>query len=252
MLIWARLRGSRAAVRNYVDLIRFGDRPRCLEHPPSAQRVLVLAPHPDDETLGCGGVLSYYTAAGTAVSVVFISDGGKAGDGAKIRRREAQEASAVLGISDLTFLGLPDGDVSPDKKSVDSVRKLVAGLQPDIVFLPFLMDQHPDHVATNALFLAATSELALSDRIECWGYEIWTPLYANRVVDITGEADRKWEALSRYASQNQELDYLTSTKGLNAFRQRTSYKASGYAEAFFAAPLPEYRELFRRLKSARG
>jgi LmbE family N-acetylglucosaminyl deacetylase len=244
--VWARLRGSRAAVRFYLDLLRFGDRPRRLEHPPSAQRVLVLAPHPDDETLGCGGVLSYYASAGSTVNIVFISDGDRS-ESIDVRRKEAQEAAKVLGISDLTFLGLPDGQVSPDRNSVESLRNLISSRQPDIVFLPFLMDQHPDHLATNAIFLESTNELPGADRIECWGYEIWTPVYANRVVDITAEADRKWEALSRYASQNQELDYLTSSKGLNAFRQRTSYRPSGYAEAFFAAPLSEYRELFKRL-----
>jgi LmbE family N-acetylglucosaminyl deacetylase len=252
---------SKASARFYLDLLKYGERPKPLSEPPAAKQVLVLAPHPDDETIGCGGVIRRYADGGTPVTVVFISDG-SAGFEAKglskeerqaralalveTRKQEAQRAAAVLGIGDCVFLGIEDGNVSASPENVALLSEALQRLRPDIVFLPFVMDQHTDHYQTNLLFLAAATGLD-GKRVECWAYEIWTPLYANRLVDITPVADVKWQALRQYESQARHLDYVASVQGLNAFRQRTAYQGAGYAEAFFAASLADYRELCGRL-----
>jgi LmbE family N-acetylglucosaminyl deacetylase len=249
----------RESARYYLDLARFGDRPMRLSEPVPAQRVVVLAPHPDDEAIGCGGAIRLYTKTGAAVSVIYISDG-SAGDGSikklkgqdrldaqmrlvETRKLEATSAAAALGVTDLAFLGLPDGGVSASPENVARLRAHLERLKPELVFLPFFIDQHPDHVATNVLFLEAAAGLPGREPRECWGYEVWTPLYANRILDISSVAETKWEALRQYESQNSRLDYLGSIQGLNTFRQRTAYKSSGFAEAFFAASLADYRTL---------
>jgi len=253
-------RAPRETARYYLDLARFGDRPRRLDKPVPAQRVVVLAPHPDDEAIGCAGAIRLYTIGGAAVSIIYISDGSR-GDGSvnklkgaerleaqarltQTRKDEASRAAAILGVTDLAFLDLPDGGVSASRENVASLRTHLDRLKPEIVFLPFFIDQHPDHVATNDLFLEAVAGSAAGGPSECWGYEVWTPLYANRILDISSVAEAKWEALRQYESQNRRLDYVGSTQGLNAFRQRSSYKSTGYAEAFFAASLADYRALY--------
>jgi len=228
--------------------------------------VLVVAPHPDDETIGCGGVIRLYTLSTTPVTIVFVSDGRKGGGLGELarkektlaeeqlaatRRQEAQRAAGVLGVSDLVFLDLRDGEVQVSQENVRLLREQLSRLRPDVVFLPFLVDQHPDHLGTNALFLEAVAGMTPQLTAECWGYEVWTPVYANRIVDITRGADAKWEALRQYESQNGRLDYLTSTQGLNAFRQRSAYKAAGFAEAFFAASLSDYRDLYIQMTGHR-
>jgi LmbE family N-acetylglucosaminyl deacetylase len=206
-----------------------------------------------------------YTSAATPVTVIFISDGARGGrteagksrrqapadELAKTRRREAELAIGLLGVTDSVFLDLPDGQVRANKEHVDRLLGHLSVIRPDLVFLPFMVDQHADHLATNALFLEAAAGVSPSLSAECWGYEVWTPLYANRLVDITVVADTKWEAIRQYTSQATNVDYLTSVQGLNAFRQRTAYRASGYTEAFFAASLTEYRALYQRMMASR-
>jgi LmbE family N-acetylglucosaminyl deacetylase len=253
------LRSSRASARFYLELLRFGERPRVVE-PPVARQVVVLAPHPDDEAIGCGGVIRLYALAGTPVAIVYLTDGSRgdresadAGSAelAARRKEEARQAAAVLGCSELSFLDLPDGQLEASQQNVDRLAAVLDRLQPDLVLLPFLIDQHLDHFQTNALFVAAASRLD-AGRVECWGYEVWTPVYANRLVDITAVAEAKWQALRLYESQGDHLDYVASTMGLNAFRQRAAYRPSGYAEAFFAASLEEYRDLYRQASQSRS
>jgi LmbE family N-acetylglucosaminyl deacetylase len=257
-------RRSRAALGLYLRLHHHeDDRPQVLHELPAAKRVVVLAPHPDDETIGCGGTLHLYASRGTSVTVIYCTDGARGGLRSsglskdekraarerhiETRKREAREAAGLLGISDLVFLGEPDGDLRPTPAAADALRAELKRLRPDVVFLPFLLDQHTDHFQTNALFLRAAESLYSSGGPECWAYEIWTPLYANRLVDITAAADVKWAALGRYESQLKSLDYVTTTRGLNAYRWMFTYRGSGFAEAFFACSLDRYRELFREV-----
>lgn len=128
-----------------------------------AGRLLVLAPHMDDETLGCGGLMLLH-ADRSAVHILFATDGagspapllpwqGRADEGLVGRRRaEAQAATAKLGIppGNLHFLDLPDGTlVSRRAELRAALGALVASLHPDFVCAPFRFDVHPDHVALN-------------------------------------------------------------------------------------------------------
>ncbi len=253
---------ARASLNLYLYLLRYGDRPEVVD-PPRANSVLVLAPHPDDETIGCGGVIRRYTLAGTRVAVVVVSDG-RRGDpalnrrltgSAKTRRAEeeliarrrgeAAAAAALLGVRDLVFLDQPDGEVAVTAEAVARLRSELQRLAPDVVFLPFLSDQHPDHLQTNALFLEAAAR-EYSDRTgpAIWAYETWSPLPANKIVDISTVAETKWDALRCHESQLRYLDFVSATRGLNAYRWLATLQGRGFAEAFYACSLVEYRELY--------
>jgi LmbE family N-acetylglucosaminyl deacetylase len=111
----------------------------------SRQSALVLAPHPDDETIGCGGTIARKVAAGAAVRVLIAADGHD-----EQRRHECREACAILGLSEqqLTFLGFPDGGLSTHANDLTgAVRSAVASFQPDQIFVPSGVDAHPDHQA---------------------------------------------------------------------------------------------------------
>ena len=86
------------------------------------RRVLVLAPHQDDETLGCGGMIRIRRDEGAVVHVAFLTDGMTSGAGEElvgVRRNEAESAMALLGVdgSQVTFLGFPDGALRPQAAS---------------------------------------------------------------------------------------------------------------------------------------
>lgn len=118
---------------------------------PAGGRVLLLAPHPDDEVLGCGGIAAGLARAGLQVDLVAVTDGESShpGRGDELRSVRAQErvtALARLGLdgAQVHRLGLPDGDVSEDRV-VDAVRPLADDAA--LILAPWEHDGHPDHDA---------------------------------------------------------------------------------------------------------
>jgi LmbE family N-acetylglucosaminyl deacetylase len=119
---------------------------------------LVLAPHPDDETLGCGGVIARKVAAGTPVTVVVLTDGRDCPrDPAwtdeylvALRQREATEATGRLGLApeSLRCMGFVDGTLAGhEDQLVKTIDALVAELRPDEVYVTGAWEPHPDHAA---------------------------------------------------------------------------------------------------------
>lgn len=153
----------------------------------TAARVLVVAPHPDDEALGCGGLLWHLARLGREIHVVFVTDGGASHQNsptwprprlAAQREREAGEALRLLGLADAprSFLRLRDADMpaagSPEEKqSLHSAAGIVAGFSPDLVILPWRRDPHRDHRDSWRLFMQVIRESPIQpDVLE---YAIW-------------------------------------------------------------------------------
>jgi LmbE family N-acetylglucosaminyl deacetylase len=152
-----------------------------------AEPVLVVAPHPDDEALGCGGAIALLRLMGYTVRISIVSDGTQSHPNSQkypkfalqqLRTAETIAAMGWLGVdkSNLTFLQLPDGDV-PGVTSlgfgsaVDRCHAYLLETAPKLVFLPWRYDPHPDHRATWQIFNAAIDRLADPPRsIE---YPIW-------------------------------------------------------------------------------
>lgn len=138
--------------------------------------VLVIAPHPDDESLGCGGLLAWAAANSRRAEVLFLTDGEASHPGSavvpalqlgQIRMREAVDAAAQLGISSnsLSFLHLPDGSLpgmtdAGFAKLVEQVRTVLAKLGPCVVSVTAPTDPHGDHQKAYELAARAASELA--------------------------------------------------------------------------------------------
>ena len=152
------------------------------EGPGPGERLLVLAPHPDDETLAAGGLLQRAITRGGGARVVFATDGENnpwtqrlverrfrigPEDSARFGRRRRQEALAALAelglkAEDSVFLGLPDQAITDlllfgDEAAVDRLGSLLADWRPTLMVLPSLHDLHPDHSA-----LAVLARLALA------------------------------------------------------------------------------------------
>jgi LmbE family N-acetylglucosaminyl deacetylase len=224
-----------------------------LEWQPGKETVLVLAPHMDDEVIGCGGTLALHVAAGAAVSIIFLTDGRRGGGTANetaaaaladTRKQESRLALAELGITNIAFLDGEDGALEATPSLAAALRAAIAAAAPDIVYLPFFLEEHPDHRAASALLLKAVGGTSLSFR--CHAYEVWTPLFPNCLVRIDATIDAKRRALTHYQSQLAEADYLHTSLGLNAYR--SSILAEGscrFAEAFCALTLAQYTQLFQ-------
>lgn len=198
-----------------------------------ARKVLVFVPHPDDETLGCGGTLARLAPL-CPVKVVLVTDGSGAGglaDGAgAVRQGEFVRALARLGVTDSLQLNQPDGafEGSPDLKR--QIQQLLAEYQPDWVMLPSPLDYHRDHVRI-AAFLEPLCRRAASVE-QLLFYEVWAPVPATHVVDITDHVQIKKDALREHATAMVCGDYERAVDGLNNYRGL--YLGKGrVAEAFW-------------------
>lgn len=234
---------------------------------PGPERILVLAPHMDDEVMGCGGAMALHVQAGAEVSVAYLTDGrlGSAtvreSDGplraaaerelVQVRKREAQEALAILGVRKYFFLDAQDGELEQDDDVPRRLVDLLIEERPQIVYLPFFLEQHPDHRAVSDVLLAAMDLSPDLDFI-CQGYEVWTPLFPNRFVWIDEVAELKKRALARYRSQLAETRFDHAILGLNAYRSMLNPGGNrGHlAEAYCTLPLHDYRKLYHCYRRA--
>lgn len=185
-----------------------------------AQRVLVFAPHPDDEAIGCGGALALLARAGVPVRVVLVSDGSGAGElppgTDQIRQREFVTALQRLGISDYALLGFPDGGLKLEAPLLQAIRQQVDEFQPGWVFGPSSADLHRDHrVVAQALRQAACANANVQRLYE---YETWSPLPVTHVLDISAVLDDKLAALSEHRTALAYGNYLEATVGLARHR----------------------------------
>jgi LmbE family N-acetylglucosaminyl deacetylase len=185
---------------------------------------MVIAPHPDDETIGCGGTLHKHHLAGDRITAVFMTDGGK-GDALaggisgkaliELREREAQAAAAVLGIDECVFLRNPDTSLEGSPHTVQQLRRLLESLQPDIVYAPSPLETHRDH--REACVIAARALGEYSQPVQVYLYEIWAPVPANCVVAI--DIAHKVAAVRCYQSQMDERDlFVVAVTNLARYR----------------------------------
>jgi len=204
--------------------------------PIEAGRVLVFAPHQDDETLGCGGTLALLRQKKCAVKVIFITDGAGAGsldaDAPAIRRKEARAALNILSIDDIEFLDEPDGSFRASAGFEKKVRQLLQQFKPDWLFAPSVLDYHRDHVAAGQAVLSCWQQCGAPGR--AFIYEIWSPLPATHVVDIGDAIELKKQAISCYALPLSHCDYLSASIGLASYRglYLPAKPGGNHAEAF--------------------
>lgn len=247
--------------------------PRAIDRWPE-RAVLVLAPHMDDETIGCGGVVLLHKRAGARVTVGWLTDGrqgsaalaGLRGAGrraaeealAATRRREALAAAAALGVDDHFFRDEPDGGLHCRPALANQLAaQLTTWLQapgPHVLYLPFPTDPHADHRATAQLACAALLRLphALVADLRLRAYEISSPVPANRVADIGAVQAGKERALACHVSQLHDVDYQRCVAGLNAWRSLALGDGRGYAEAFFETGPDEWAALQAGLQQVQG
>lgn len=188
---------------------------------------LVVAPHPDDESLGCGGLLALLALNGGNPQVIVMTDGSRSHPNsqsypparlAALREKETLEALAVLGLpsSSAQFLRFPDSDLPPErsmdfKKAVAQIETVLTTLAPDTILIPWRRDPHCDHIATSGLLRAATTGLRKSPRWLEYPVWAWTEAetetapqnHEGRVlrIDISPVLARKQQAIARHRSQ---------------------------------------------------
>jgi LmbE family N-acetylglucosaminyl deacetylase len=204
----------------------------------------------DDEVIAPGGTLLLHRQVGSSIGVVFVSD--SAGDPGQTgiesqteqRKQESEAASRLVGYEILRFLDHPDGRLSRREEQIG--RELAIVLKewrPELVFCPFPTDHHRDHQACAAAVALAIETAKWHG--EVWGYEVWSTLWPNVAIDISGVVEQKRSAIAAHASQVKTMGYIEAALGLNRYRGLRPGVA--YAEAFYVCKAVEYIALVRQL-----
>lgn len=206
------------------------------------EKCLCLCPHADDESIGMGGLLSIYPKN---FDVVLLTDGRKGIKGLdtqeviKTREEEFKCAMKFAGVENHSFLK------AEDKKLIEAfeIFKKIDLEKYDYIFVPNIIDQHPDHKAVS-LLLNKHIELGAkikSDLKICF-YEVWSTLgFVNAFVDITDVIESKKAMISCYKSQTAQKDYEYHALGLNQYRGMLKDKK--FVEAFCILDLEDFKKI---------
>jgi LmbE family N-acetylglucosaminyl deacetylase len=229
------------------------------------RRVLVVTAHPDDVDFGSAGAVAAFTAAGVEVTYCIVTNGDAGGsdremsraDMANLRQDEQRAAAAVVGVSDVRFLGHPDGMVQATIELRRDISRVIRQVRPERVITQspernwdFIFASHPDHLAAGeaavcAVYPDARNPFAHPELLDVEGLEPWTVnelwlmgpagVGAGIAVDTSATVERKVAALLSHKSQIGDPESLSA-------RVREWGQANGQA-----AGLPEgsSAELFR-------
>ncbi len=211
--------------------------------------VLVVAVHPDDETLGCGGTLLRHAAGGDGVHwciVTGISEaGGWAGDAVARREEEIRAVSAHYGFAGVHRLSFPSARLSEQSLGdvVEALGDVIRAVAPDTVYLPFPWDVHSDHRAAFQAGYACVKwfrypsvrrVLAMETPSETDFAPSAGPVFAPNVfVDVSAYFESKVQAMRLYGDELGEHPFPRSARGMEALAvTRGAACGCEYAEAF--------------------
>lgn len=213
-------------------------------------RVTVVAPHPDDETLGCGGTLLRHVDAGDEVSWCIVTgvtvDGGFDDEVIRRRRAEIAEVGRRYGFAETVELGFPTTSLGRNGLGplVASVSAALARLRPEVLYLPFSGDIHSDHRATFEACASATKWFRAEGLRRILSYETLSethldidpriPAFRPSVfVDISDHLEAKIGLMSVYAGEMGEFPFPRSVEALRALAaHRGASSGLTAAEAF--------------------
>jgi LmbE family N-acetylglucosaminyl deacetylase len=229
-------------IDNILNSFRLNKNRPSLVNKFEAKKIIVIAPHPDDEVIGPGGTLIKEVSSGAEVTIIYVT-----GNNNSERKREAISAANFLKVS-AVFLNMTEGDISIDPETLSVFANELNKIEADKIYIPLLCDDHDDHKRVNQLLLASyEKEYIEKKNIEIWCYQIYTVLPANYIVDITDVIEKKKQAIKLYKSQENNRDWAHWAAGLNAFNTRflSGSPNKRYAETFFLLSLSDYMDICR-------
>jgi LmbE family N-acetylglucosaminyl deacetylase/GT2 family glycosyltransferase len=224
------------------------------------KRILVVAPHPDDEVFGCGGMLAWHGQLGATVRILVLSDGAAGDPGhrdehiVETRRRESLAAGRVLGLADYRFLDLRDGQLGNVPDLHARIARELAEFEPELVYGPSPQELHPDHRAASRALIAA---LAAGPRRRAFLYGVNSQVVANVLFDTTAVRALKVAAVECFASQIAYHDLVAKGTAVDISRTVNVEDAGvvymeGYAELWSDELAPYERELAAVLARIQG
>jgi LmbE family N-acetylglucosaminyl deacetylase len=191
--------------------------------------LLVVAPHPDDETIGCGVLMARRRRAGQSVSVVVVSDGGTSHHSTRLtsveigrlRRQESLAACSELGVTDVRFLGFDDERLrGPRQDLVDELMVLLRQIRPAEVAVPSAREWHPEHRIVHDAALDALDQVGFAGVVR--EYPVW--FWSNGPMTTSPAASPWVRALqlvrAKRSARGLPPASLVSTAGLESLKRQ--------------------------------
>lgn len=211
------------------------------------KRIIIFAPHQDDEVIGCGALLNRLKSQKCHIDLVFLTDGRPLGqNAANMVNKRLEESKLVAGIlkANLINIGINNVSLKIDLNHVKQIEELINIDWYDAIFTPWVLDAPPKHRLCNALLSKIfKNKLHLDSQI--FNYQVHNSLIPNVYLDYTSEFGDKQKLIKVYESQLKTQNYAHLSEGLDAWNARyldwSPYKR--FIEVYHQIPLKSYLEL---------
>ena len=202
---------------------------------PTNKKILIIAPHPDDEVLGCGGYLIRAKEKGCELYLVSLTLGS---ENESIQRQSELEAvMSELSIDRHLSLNWRQNCIREELSQSDSVEKKIEEYNPDQILIPFILDNHPDHIDSNLVMTKLNGNI----NCEVLCYQVYSNILTNTYLDITNIAEKKYSLMNNYKSQVDNFDFINWNRGLCAWNSRhAKNKEQKLIESYFTIPIDDY------------
>ena len=212
--------------------------------------VLIIAAHPDDEVLGCGGTIAKHVSQGNKVHSVFMADGVRSRpnlqeEDFEIRKDASKSVQSILGITSTHYLDFPDNkmDSIPLLNIIQKLEPIIDKLKPSIIFTHYHSDLNIDHQLTHAAAITACRPMPSSSVKEIYGFETLSSTeWSNSLkssfnptffVDISQQISKKLSAVKTYENEMRSPPHSRSIKHVEVLAQHRGYSVGvDMAEAF--------------------
>ncbi len=227
-------------------------------------RVLILAPHPDDEAIGCGGAIIQHVDNNDYVQVIIVTNGMlgnpeladkiRCGTASEVeienyietRREESRKAGKILGYGEPLFWDIPDRYLIYNEQMVIKIFDAVNQVKPSIIYCPSIYEMHPDHRDLSIAVLEAINRLKFKP--DLFMYEIGRPIPSPDILlDITSQWDKKIAAIRCFGSQLEVCSLDKYISALNCFRTYTLTNDIKKAEAYLLIRGEGFNERFKNV-----
>ena len=193
--------------RIYNPFLQTNIKPQVLEIKLN-DKCLVIAPHPDDESIGCGGILKLYSRN---FDVISLTHGLKD----DIRYKEMQSAMNFAGIKNFKMLNLQDKNIINGQNEFDTIDVSIY----DYIFIPYIFDQHKDHKAVSFLLSEKLKHSKQKNNLKIAYYEVWSTINMPQYyVDISQVIEEKKKMINFHKSQISQKNYAEKILCLNSYR----------------------------------
>lgn len=181
------------------------------------EKILILSPHQDDESIGCGGLLSLY---GKQCDIILLTDGRYGNpewseeETIKIRNLELKNAIEKCGANLIAKFNIEDSFLYKNINKTKNLKKILNNY--DYVLIPNPKELHPDHMVVKDVIKYNSK---LKNKFKLIYYEVWTAIQnPTHYIDISNVVQQKKELIANYKSQLKHIDYISKILGLNFYR----------------------------------